>query len=237
MVDYQCLKIERFTFILFCLIALTVMWGHSSAYINSGRFVLKTGSTFGQIGATRAKSRVAAVRQRKASKGKATLQTEEADVVEEVVISSSPFSMKEKEETHFTSAVQLLRKTSPSLSSTHQMAMQHEKASSNISISFAVFGEPMALARHRTTRFGTTYNPSLKLQKNFLEKSKPFMPSTPMEGPIEATLLFYFNRPKSHYGTGKNCHILKEGKSKWHHSRSGSSNFYVKDSFFALFLF
>lgn len=32
----------------------------------------------------------------------------------------------------------------------------------------------------------------------------------PLEGPVELTALFTFRRPKSHYGTGRNSHVLKE---------------------------
>lgn len=33
----------------------------------------------------------------------------------------------------------------------------------------------------------------------------------PVEGPIGARLLFVFARPMSHYGTGRNSHLLKPG--------------------------
>lgn len=111
--------------------------------------------------------------------------------------------------------------------------------------SFIVFGEPMALARHRTTKFGIQYNPSAKFQKRFLELSKPYLPAVPFSGPIEAKLLFYIGRPKNHFGTGKNSHILKDGKGYWHDSRLGIKPLFIifsylhirVDYFFSTFVF
>jgi Holliday junction resolvase RusA-like endonuclease len=55
------------------------------------------------------------------------------------------------------------------------------------------------------------YNPSAKLQKEFAHASSDHMPLQPLAGPLAAHLIFYFKRPKAHYGTGKNAHILKPG--------------------------
>jgi Holliday junction resolvase RusA-like endonuclease len=91
-------------------------------------------------------------------------------------------------------------------------------------VGFVVYGEPLSLSRHRNTRFGVMYNPSAKFQKAFLQLSKSFLPSSPMTGPIEAQFKFFFGRPKSHFGTGKNSLVMKKGKSKWHSSRSDLDN-------------
>ena len=37
----------------------------------------------------------------------------------------------------------------------------------------------------------------------------------PLDGPLEAELVFYFERPSSHYGTGRNAHLLKPAAPTW----------------------
>lgn len=88
-------------------------------------------------------------------------------------------------------------------------------------IQLVVYGDPVPLARHRVTRYGIMYNPMAKKQKSFLDACAPFIPEVPLLGPIEASITFYFSRPKSHYGSGKNAEKLKEGKSCWQVSRNG----------------
>jgi hypothetical protein len=80
-------------------------------------------------------------------------------------------------------------------------------------ISFTVFGKPMALARHRSTKTGIFYNPAKKVQIEFLSACSTFLPSKPLEGPLHATITFYFKRPKSHYSTRKSIVTLKPGMS------------------------
>jgi hypothetical protein len=95
--------------------------------------------------------------------------------------------------------------------------------SSEEQLLFAVLGEPVALQRHRTTKFGMTYNPSAKMQEQFLEASETALKhlAVPLEGPLEVRLSFYFPRPKNHYGSGKNAHVLKPGMDVWHNKRKG----------------
>lgn len=69
------------------------------------------------------------------------------------------------------------------------------------SIIFTVIGPPKPLSRHRTGR-GILYNPSSKYQKQFLKACKDYLPSKPFEGPLEAKVNFFFERPKNHYGKG-----------------------------------
>lgn len=86
---------------------------------------------------------------------------------------------------------------------------------------FVIIGEPVALARHRTTRFGSIYNPSSKAQQSFQQSSLPFLPPRPLEGPVEAEICFYFSRPKTHYRTGKFSNILKPNMSRWFSKKPG----------------
>ena len=107
------------------------------------------------------------------------------------------------------------------LSSTE--ANSAELNETNDPVILTVFGEPTPLSRHMVSR-GHMYNPSAGLQKEFLNACLPSLPSVPLTGPLEATLYFYFGRPKNHYGTGKNSHILKPlTAGKWHCKRKGMS--------------
>jgi len=92
---------------------------------------------------------------------------------------------------------------------------------SDDSTKFTVYGEPLALARHRMTKRGFSYNPSSKNQASFLKAAVPFLPSIPFTGPLEVKLIFHFSRPKIHYRTGKFSHIMKEDVDIWHHKKSG----------------
>lgn len=95
-------------------------------------------------------------------------------------------------------------------------------AKSDDYVAFEVYGEPIALQRHRVLRSGISYNPSSKQQKQFLDSSTPFLPSVPFEGPLEMRVAFYFKRPLNHYGSGKNSHVLKPGMEIWHSKRKGA---------------
>ena len=93
-------------------------------------------------------------------------------------------------------------------------------------VSFIVYGEPVPLQRHRVLRSGISYNPSSKQQKVFLDLSRPFLPKTPFEGPLEVRLVFHFGRPLSHFKTGKNSHIPKQELEVWHSKKKGMFQYY-----------
>lgn len=96
----------------------------------------------------------------------------------------------------------------------------------NDPVILTVFGEPTPLSRHMVSR-GHMYNPSAGLQKEFLNACLPSLPTVPLTGPLEATLFFYFGRPKNHFGTGKNAHVLKPlTAGKWHCKRKGTLSLY-----------
>ena len=85
-----------------------------------------------------------------------------------------------------------------------------------------VYGEPTPLSRHMVSR-GHMYNPSAGLQKEFATACMQYLPLTPLTGPLEAILYFYFSRPKNHYGTGKNANTLKPlTAGNWHSKRKGN---------------
>ena len=74
--------------------------------------------------------------------------------------------------------------------------------------------EPVSLKRHRHRLKGGTYDPSKKDKDDFIKAIENF-PTEKMTKPIKCTLLFYCKRPKNHYKTGKNSHVLKDSSPKY----------------------
>jgi len=74
--------------------------------------------------------------------------------------------------------------------------------------------EPVSLKRHRHRKHGGTYDPSKKEKEEFV-KVLEHLPIEKMTQPIQCILHFYCKRPKNHYKTGKNAHILKETSPKY----------------------
>tara|TARA_R110000824_G_scaffold135859_1_gene299323 strand:+ start:4 stop:426 length:423 start_codon:yes stop_codon:yes gene_type:complete len=94
-----------------------------------------------------------------------------------------------------------------------------------------ILGNPRPLKRHRHSRWGT-YDPSKKEKDDFARKVKSEYPDKPLENPLFVTLHFFLKRPKSHYGTGKNSHIVKESSPKEHMTKPDVDNLikFVLDS-------
>lgn len=100
-------------------------------------------------------------------------------------------------------------------------------------ICFVIQGEPQALSRHRhLLNSKITYNPSAKLQKQFVKDSSDYLPVPPLSGPLEVSLLFYFSRPKMHYRTGKLSGVLKTTAPIFHNGAKDIDNLvkFVLDS-------
>ena len=74
--------------------------------------------------------------------------------------------------------------------------------------------EPVSLKRHRHRLKGGTYDPSKKDKDDFIKTIENF-PEEKMTKPIRCILNFYCKRPKTHYKTGKNSHILKDTAPKY----------------------
>lgn len=105
-------------------------------------------------------------------------------------------------------------------------------------ISFTVHGDPKAQKRHRHRvmniggkHISATYDPHKKEKENFLLKCIEYRPETPFKGAVALDVDFYFPRPKSHYGTGKNADILKDNAPKFHTKKPDTDNLvkFVKD--------
>ena len=77
-------------------------------------------------------------------------------------------------------------------------------------LKFIVDENPKPLKRHRMTLTGHVYDPSSKDKMEWLQKAQINCPEEPFEGPISIDLNFFMKRPKSHFRTGKNSHLLKK---------------------------
>lgn len=82
--------------------------------------------------------------------------------------------------------------------------------------------EPTSLKRHRHTRSGRTYDPSVKEKRELLRLLH--LPEVKMSNPIHCILKFYAKRPKSHYRTGKYKHLLKTSAPKYNTCRKDIDN-------------
>ena len=57
--------------------------------------------------------------------------------------------------------------------------------------------------------------------------------SKPIEGPVELSLAFFFPRPKSHYGTGKNSELVK-ASAPIHHAQKPDIDNVIKSTLDAM---
>ena len=79
-------------------------------------------------------------------------------------------------------------------------------------IKIRVVGIPAAQGSKTLTRYGAMIESSKKVRpwrQDVKQASLQSYKSIPLNMPVKATLEFVFNRPKSHYGTGKNATLLK----------------------------
>jgi Holliday junction resolvase RusA-like endonuclease len=78
-----------------------------------------------------------------------------------------------------------------------------------------VYGDPAPQGSKRYVGNGVSIESSKKVRpwrqdvKGALEDALP-AGHQPWDGPIMATIVFYFPRPKSHYRTGRNAHLLRD---------------------------
>tara|TARA_Y100000590_G_C15735889_1_gene1018528 strand:- start:3740 stop:4150 length:411 start_codon:yes stop_codon:yes gene_type:complete len=77
-------------------------------------------------------------------------------------------------------------------------------------ISFTITGQPIALKRHRVARNGRMYDPSYKDKKQIWLQIAKYKPKKPLKGDIYMKAIFYFQRPKNHFRSGKYSHLLKD---------------------------
>lgn len=100
-------------------------------------------------------------------------------------------------------------------------------------ISFTVLGDPKSQKRHRTytkgkdgkpLEFARQVDPSATDKSDFLAQIFQFAPDKPLEGPLMLKVWFYFARPASHFGSGKNAGKLKNSAPKHHAKKPDCDN-------------
>ncbi len=100
-------------------------------------------------------------------------------------------------------------------------------------IALFVGGDPKAQPRARRSKFGGVYNPNdngVKEWKQLIvwhsrSECRRLRIKTPIMGPIQLTLIFKFLRPKSHFRSGKNSHLLKTSHTdEWHTQNPDDDN-------------
>ena len=94
-------------------------------------------------------------------------------------------------------------------------------------IKLSILGEPKAQKRHRHVRMGNfvrQYDPSASDKGDFLSIVQYNAPKEPFAVPLAIAIRFYFTRPKSHFKTGKNSHVMKDTAPLWHTSKPDVDN-------------
>ena len=91
-------------------------------------------------------------------------------------------------------------------------------------IEIVINSKPIALKRHRVARFGRMYDPSAKDKKKTVQEIKKFKPDVKLKGPILIEYKFFYERPKSHFRTGKFSNILKDNAPKHHTNKPDLDN-------------
>lgn len=86
-------------------------------------------------------------------------------------------------------------------------------------LAFTVPGVPAPQGSKTRTKWGIREdNPATRPWRNAVawEARATYRDQEPLTGPIELHATFYFPRPKSHYGTGKNAAVLKPTAPLYH---------------------
>lgn len=94
-------------------------------------------------------------------------------------------------------------------------------------IKISVLGEPKAQPRHRHFQRGNfkgTYDPGKNPKQSFLYLVLEYAPDKPFDEPLCVDIDFYFSRPKSHYGTGRNFYKLKPSAPTNHTTKPDIDN-------------
>lgn len=83
---------------------------------------------------------------------------------------------------------------------------------------FEIPGRPVPLKRHRTTRTGHRYDPSLADKQAFLQQVRAMgaLPAAPLDEPLAIDLEFVMPRAKSHFRTGRFSGQLKASAPRYH---------------------
>jgi Holliday junction resolvase RusA-like endonuclease len=97
-----------------------------------------------------------------------------------------------------------------------------------------IHGKPIAKKRPmfvRRGKFVQTINQQETEEGRWLWEATPQLPDEIMHGPVKMFCIFSFERPKSHYGTGRNSGKLKPSAPDHHIQKPDADNLlkWVKD--------
>ena len=101
---------------------------------------------------------------------------------------------------------------------------------------FEIEGKPLPLSRPYYSKTAI-FDRSKKDKELFSLQCSYMKPKEPLEGPLSLDLEFYFERPKSHFRTGKYSHLLKKECTIYHKNTPDLSNLikFVEDALIGSF--
>lgn len=84
-------------------------------------------------------------------------------------------------------------------------------------IKITVNGRPVPQGNHRVNAHGHTYeaNKALGPWREAIRSETQRECSAPLAGPVAVDVTFRMTRPKSHYRTGRNAHLLRDGAPRY----------------------
>lgn len=93
------------------------------------------------------------------------------------------------------------------------------------STTLEIIGQPAPQQRPRKSFLGGVFSPTTEWKERVVAAAYKFQQEgTYYEEAVQVNINYYFNRPKSHYGTGKNAGKLKESAPKYHTKRPDLDN-------------
>jgi len=93
-------------------------------------------------------------------------------------------------------------------------------------LTFTILGDPIAQKRPRFVRGSHAFSPQQKDKDDLRVIIQEKAPQKPILAPVGIKIAFYFPRPKSHFGTGKNSGKLKASAPRYHTGRKDLDNLY-----------
>jgi crossover junction endodeoxyribonuclease RusA len=84
-------------------------------------------------------------------------------------------------------------------------------------ITITVDGKPATQGNHRVNKYGAIYETSKAIGpwREAIRAETQRACDMPLAGPIEVKVVFRLIRPKSHYRTGRNAHLVKDGAPRY----------------------
>ncbi len=92
-------------------------------------------------------------------------------------------------------------------------------------LAFTVIGKPVPQGRPRKSFAGGIFSPTTEHKERVVAAAhKLKLEGNYFDTAVAVNIAYYFNRPKGHYGTGKNAGVLKASAPKYHIKRPDLDN-------------